>query len=144
MIEVKIVNTSSNQLPQYESVGASGLDVKANLKEPIELGVFEVKVIPTGYFVEIPEGYEIQVRSRSGLAAKSGIIVLNSPGTIDSDYRGEIGVILINLGTQKFTINNGDRIAQLVLCPVEKIQWDNVICLGSTERNSGGFGSTGV
>lgn len=144
MTEVRIVNTSSNQLPQYESVGASGLDIRANLAEPIELGVFEIKLIPTGLFIELPEHLEAQIRPRSGLALKSGITVLNSPGTIDSDYRGEIGVILINLGTQKITINNGDRIAQLVVCPIEKIKWDNVLCISETERNSKGFGSTGI
>jgi len=138
---VKIVNKSDNALPQYETGGSAGLDVRSN--EDIVLEPGEFKLVKTGLFVEIPSGYEIQVRPRSGLALKHGITVLNSPGTIDSDYRGEIGVILINHGTESFEVNLGERIAQLVLCPIERIQWMAVGSVGGTKRGDKGFGSTG-
>jgi dUTP pyrophosphatase len=138
---VKVVNKSDNALPQYETGGSAGLDVRSN--EDIVLEPGEFKLVKTGLFVEIPSGYEIQVRPRSGLALKHGITVLNSPGTIDSDYRGEIGVILINHGTESFEVNLGERIAQLVLCPIERIQWMAVGSVGGTKRGDKGFGSTG-
>jgi dUTP pyrophosphatase len=138
---VKVVNKSDNALPQYETGGSAGLDVRSNEDVVLEPGEF--KLVKTGLFVEIPSGYEIQVRPRSGLALKHGITVLNSPGTIDSDYRGEIGVILINHGTESFEVNLGERIAQLVLCPIERIQWISVGSVGGTKRGDKGFGSTG-
>jgi dUTP pyrophosphatase len=138
---VKIVNKSDNALPQYETGGSAGLDVRSN--EDGELQPGEFKLVKTGLFVEIPPGYEIQVRPRSGMALKHGVTVLNSPGTIDSDYRGEIGVILINHNTLPYAIIKGDRIAQLVLCPIERIQWMSVGSVGGTKRGEKGFGSTG-
>lgn len=139
---VKIVNKSDNALPQYETGGSAGLDVRSAEDGVLEPGEF--KLVKTGLFVEIPYGYEIQVRPRSGMALKYGVTVLNSPGTIDSDYRGEIGVILINHGKLPFAIIKGERIAQLVLCPVEKVQWLATDTLGtSTKRGEKGFGSTG-
>jgi dUTP pyrophosphatase len=139
---VKIVNESSNALPQFETGGSAGADIRSNQRTTIQPGSFEL--IKTGLFVEIPYGYEIQIRPRSGLALKHGITVLNSPGTIDSDYRGEIGVILINHGTEPFDINVGDRIAQMVLSKVEHIQWHALGSLDSgTKRGEKGFGSTG-
>ena len=142
-IEVKIVNTSGNPLPQYATAGSSGLDLRADLNSPVELQAMERKLVPTGLFIGIPEGYEAQVRPRSGLAINYGITCLNSPGTIDSDYRGEIKIVLINLSGEKQIINPGDRIAQLVLQKVEKIIWEQVSVLEETDRNSRGFGSTG-
>jgi dUTP pyrophosphatase len=138
---VKIVNKSDNALPQYETGGSAGLDVRSN--EDGELQPGEFKLVKTGLFVEIPSGYEIQVRPRSGMALKHGVTVLNSPGTIDSDYRGEIGVILINHSTLPYAIIKGERIAQLVLCPIERIQWMSVGTIGGTKRGEKGFGSTG-
>jgi dUTP pyrophosphatase len=146
---VKFINESNNPKPEYETEGASGLDLRANLEDgiDIELGPLERRIIPTGVFVELPLGIELQVRSRSGLAAKHGIMVLNSPGTVDADYRGEVGVILINLSNDKFKISHGDRIAQGVLIksggPLE-YRWEEVSELSSTERGKGGFGSTGI
>ena len=142
-IDVKIVNTSSNPLPQYATAGSSGLDLRADLNSPIELQAMERKLVPTGLFIEIPGGYEAQVRPRSGLAINHGITCLNSPGTIDSDYRGEIKIVLINLSGEKHIISPGDRIAQLVLQQVEKISWEQVSVLSETVRNNQGFGSTG-
>jgi dUTP pyrophosphatase len=142
-VEIKIVNTSENQIPGYATPGASGLDLRADLLEPVILKPMERKMIPTGLFLEIPDGYEVQVRPRSGLALKHGITCLNSPGTVDSDYRGEIKIILINLSEQEHTINSGDRIAQMVLCKVEKALLQPVIKLESTLRGEGGFGHTG-
>lgn len=142
-IEVKIVNTSNNPVPEYASDGASGVDLRANLNSPLELVPMERKLVPTGLFIELPQGYEAQVRPRSGLAIKYGITCLNSPGTIDSDYRGEIKIVLINLSGEKQIINPGDRIAQLVLQKVEKIIWEQVSFLQETVRNNRGFGSTG-
>lgn len=145
MVKVGIVNKSNNELPKYATIGSSGMDIRANIGEPIILKPFERRLIPTGIYVDLPEGYEIQVRSRSGLAYKQGLFVLNSPGTIDDDYTGEIGVILCNLSGKEQTINPGDRIAQLVLCKLEdKVEWDEREELGKvTERGAGGYGHTG-
>jgi len=145
MVKVGIVNKSNNELPKYATIGSSGMDIRANIGEPIILKPFERQLIPTGIYVDLPEGYEIQVRSRSGLAYKQGLFVLNSPGTIDDDYTGEIGVILCNLSGEEQTINPGDRIAQLVLCKLEdKVEWDEREELGKvTERGAGGYGHTG-
>jgi dUTP pyrophosphatase len=142
-VEVKIVNTSNNPLPEYATDGASGMDLRANLSVPLALEPMERKLVPTGLFIEMPRGYEAQVRPRSGLAIKQGITCLNSPGTVDSDYRGEIKIVLINLSTETQVINNGDRIAQIVFQKVEMIQWQDVKILSETVRNEGGFGSTG-
>ena len=142
-VEIKILNTSENQIPEYATFGSSGLDLRANLSEPVVLKPMERKMIPTGLFLEIPEGYEVQVRPRSGLAWKHGITCLNSPGTVDSDYRGELKVILINLSDEEHIINKGDRIAQMVLCKVQKANLQPLIKLESTLRGEGGFGHTG-
>ena len=141
--EVKIINRSSNELPQYATKGASGLDIKANLEQPVSLQPLERTLIPTGLFMEIPQDYEIQVRPRSGLAIKQGLTCLNTPGTIDADYRGEVKVILINLSNEEQTIQHGDRVAQIVLQKVEKLQWQLTEELEETQRNDGGFGHTG-
>jgi dUTP pyrophosphatase len=141
-IEVKIVNTSNNPLPEYATTGSAGMDLRADLTAPVSLHPLERKLVPTGLFIELPYGYEAQVRPRSGLAIRQGITCLNSPGTVDSDYRGEIKVVLINLSNEKQIINPGDRIAQLVLQKVEKINWEQVTVLTETVRNDGGFGST--
>jgi dUTP pyrophosphatase len=143
VIEVKIVNTSNNPLPEYATEGASGMDLRADLPSAITLQPMERKLIPTGLFIELPNGYEAQVRPRSGLAIKQGITCLNTPGTIDADYRGEIKIVLINLSGEKQIINPGDRIAQMVIQKIEKINWEQVTVLTETVRNSGGFGSTG-
>jgi dUTP pyrophosphatase len=132
------------ELPRYESIGAAGADIRAYLKNPLILHPMQKALVPTGLKMEIPKGFECQVRPRSGLAAKFGITVLNSPGTIDSDYRGEINIILINLGQETFTIQNGDRIAQLVFAPVVQVLMEESMELSNTERGSGGFGSTGL
>ena len=142
-VEIKIVNTSKNQIPEYATSGSSGLDLRANLEEPVVLNSLERQMIPTGLFLEIPTGYEVQVRPRSGLAWKHGITCLNSPGTVDSDYRGEIKIILINLSSHAHTVNNGDRIAQMVVCKVEKALLHPVLKLEDTLRGEGGFGHTG-
>jgi len=142
----KIYNASDNALPAYESATAAGVDLRANLKEPVTLAPGERKLIPTGLFMELPEGYEAQVRPRSGLAIKHGITVLNSPGTIDPDYRGEVMVILINLSDTPFQIQHGDRIAQMVIAQYQQIQWQPVASveeLSETERGAGGFGHSG-
>lgn len=144
VIPVKIINRSANVLPSYATDGASGMDVRAHLNEPVTLAPLERKLIPTGLFVEIPFGYEIQVRPRSGLALKQGLTCLNSPGTIDADYRGEIGVILINLSGQDQSIQPGDRIAQLVLQKVQRVEWNSTSELSDTIRSQGGFGHTGI
>lgn len=141
---VKIINNSGRELPAYATVGAAGMDVRANLTEPLSLQPLERFAVPTGLYAEIPAGYEIQVRPRSGLALKQGITCLNSPGTIDSDYRGEIKVILVNLSNTPQTIAPGDRIAQLVLHQVIKLTWQLQDELTPTERGSGGFGHTGL
>jgi dUTP pyrophosphatase len=140
---LKIINTSTNPLPHYATEGAAGMDVRAFLQEPVVLKSLERTAVPTGLFFEIPTGYEVQVRPRSGLALRQGITCLNTPGTIDSDYRGELKVILINLSAEPQTIHPGDRIAQLVLQKVEQVQWQPVETLTETVRSSGGFGSTG-
>lgn len=142
-VEVKIVNTSDNPLPQYATEGSSGLDIRAYLQTPIELKSLERQLIPTGLFIELPQGFEAQMRPRSGLAVKQGLTCLNSPGTIDSDYRGEIKVLLINLSDEVQIIHPGDRIGQIVIQKVEKISWSQVALLSQTIRNTGGFGSTG-
>ena len=142
-VEVKIVNTSENPLPQYATQGAAGLDLRAHLSAPLTLQPMERRLVPTGLFIELPEGYEAQVRPRSGLAIKQGITCLNSPGTVDSDYRGEIKIILVNLSGENQIIHPGDRIAQMVVQKVEKVHWTEVSVLTTSERNDGGFGSTG-
>jgi dUTP pyrophosphatase len=142
-MEVSVINTSSNNLPAYETISSAGMDVRADLKEDVTLHPLERKLIPTGLFLEIPHGYEVQVRPRSGLAYKNGVTVLNAPGTIDADYRGEVGVLLVNLSNEPFTIVSGDRIAQLVVAKVEQIEWKLTSKLSDTERGEGGFGSTG-
>jgi dUTP pyrophosphatase len=142
-MNIKIINNSTNELPIYETKASAGLDLRASLTSSITLKSFERVLVKTGLFIEIPVGYEGQVRSRSGLALKNGISVLNSPGTIDADYRGEIGVILINLSKEDFEVNPGDRIAQLVFSNVEQANWVVSDSLNTTERGDGGFGSTG-
>jgi len=142
-IELKIVNTSTNALPQYATPGSSGMDIRANLDSPKTLQSLERALIPTGIFIEIPQGYEVQVRPRSGLASKQGITCLNTPGTIDADYRGEIKIILIKLSGQEQVSQHGDRSAKLVVQKVEQAIWKPVRELEVTERNAGGFGHTG-
>ena len=142
-MQVKIVNRSPYPLPAYATALSAGLDLKANLSEPVTLGPLERAIVPTGLFIALPEGYEAQVRPRSGLAAKHGITVLNSPGTIDADYRGEVCVILVNLSNEPFEIVPGERIAQLVVAAFEQVQWEPVEVLDDTDRGAGGFGSTG-
>lgn len=143
-IKVKIVNTSRNPLPTYQTDGSAGMDVRADLEAPIVIDPLCRRLIPTGLYVAIPQGYELQMRPRSGLALKSGISLVNTPGTIDSDYRGEIGVIIINLSGEPFTVNPGDRICQMVLNRVPQLEWEEVAQLSDTDRGSGGFGHTGV
>src|SRR6188474_1382928 len=142
-INIKIVNTSANPLPQYATKGASGMDIRAFLSSPLILQPLERTLIPTGLFVEIPNGYEIQIRPRSGLAIKQGITCLNTPGTIDSDYRGEIKIILINLSAEEQVISHGDRIAQMIIQKTERAEFVQVEILNNTERAAGGFGHTG-
>jgi dUTP pyrophosphatase len=142
-MKVKIVNKSVNQLPEYSTELSAGMDLRAFLSEPVVLKPLERKLIPTGLFIELPAGYEAQIRPRSGLALKKGITVLNSPGTIDADYRGEIGVILINLSKEDFLIENGERICQMVISSHEKVEWNLTLELEETNRGAGGFGHTG-
>ena len=142
-MKVKIVNHSRFALPEYQTPLSAGLDIRANIKDSVTLMPLERAMIPTGLFVELPEGYEMQIRPRSGLAAKHGVTVLNSPGTIDADYRGEIKVILVNLSNTPFTIEAGERIAQMIVARYEQIEWEAAEELSSTERGAGGFGSTG-
>ncbi len=142
-INVPIINQSSNSLPNYATVGSSGMDIRAFIAEPMQLQPLERVLVPTGLFLEIPEGFEAQIRPRSGLAVKQGITCLNTPGTIDADYRGEIKVILINLSNEVQIINNGDRVAQMVFQKVTQIQWQQVENINETVRGTGGFGSTG-
>jgi dUTP pyrophosphatase len=143
-VKIKIVNTSGNELPHYATQGAAGMDIRASISETIILAPLQRMLIPTGIFMEIPEGYEVQIRPRSGLAFKNGITCLNTPGTIDSDYRGELKVLLINLSSEPQSINNSDRIAQLIVAKVEKAMLILVDTLTETERAAGGFGHTGV
>lgn len=142
-IQVKIINQSSNPLPCYETEGSAGMDLRANLIEPVVLKPLQRALVPTGLFIELPAGYEAQVRPRSGLAIKHGITCLNSPGTVDSDYRGEVKIILANLSGEEHTINHGDRIAQMIVSRVEQAQWQPVTVLAETKRGEGGFGHTG-
>lgn len=142
-LNIRVKNISQNPLPAYATTGSAGMDLRAHLSEPLKIGRFERKLVPTGIFMEIPEGYEGQVRPRSGLAVKHGITCLNTPGTIDSDYRGEIKVLLINLGEEIAEISNNDRIAQLVICPVTKGELQTAVELENTDRGEGGFGHTG-
>ena len=142
-IIVKIINKSANPLPEYATSGSAGMDIRASLEENLLLKPMERYLVPTGLFIELPDGYEAQVRPRSGLAIKQGLTCLNSPGTIDADYRGEIKVILINLSGEDQVIKPGDRIAQMVICPVRQIQWEPVDSISITARNEGGFGHTG-
>lgn len=143
-MNVQIINKSKHQTPNYETEGSAGMDLRANIEEPITLKPLERTIVKTGLFIALPIGFEAQVRPRSGLAAKKGITVLNSPGTVDADYRGEIGVILVNLSNEEFVINDGERIAQLVIAKHERVNWQEVEVLNETKRGSGGFGSTGV
>lgn len=142
-MKVKIVNKSANPLPEYSTLLSAGMDLRANLSEPVVLKPLERKLIPTGLYIELPAGFEAQIRPRSGLAIKKGITVLNSPGTIDADYRGEICAILVNLSSEDFMIENGERICQMVVARHEKVEWHETSELVDTERGSGGFGHTG-
>ena len=143
-MKVCVVNRSNHRLPEYSTPMSAGVDLKANISEPITLGPLQRILIPTDLYMAIPEGYELQIRSRSGLALKSGIFCLNSPGTIDADYRGNVGVILANFSDTPFIINPGDRVAQAVLNKFEKIEWKEVTTLDETERGTGGFGHSGI
>lgn len=141
---IKIINKSAHPTPSYETSASAGMDLRANLTEPILLKPLQRAVIKTGLFIALPQGFEAQVRPRSGLAAKHGISVLNAPGTIDADYRGEIGVILVNISNEDFMVNDGDRVAQMVIARFEHTKWDEVNVLDETQRGKGGFGSTGI
>lgn len=142
-MQVRIINQSSNPLPQYETTGSAGMDLRAALEAPVSLSPMERRLIPTGLFIELPAGYEAQIRPRSGLAIKKGLTLVNAPGTIDSDYRGEIKIILINLSTERQIIEPGERIAQMVIAKYEQIKWQEAEVLSETGRGAGGFGSTG-
>lgn len=141
---VKVVNQSKHELPQYATQSSAGLDLRANLDAPVELKPLQRTLVPTGLYIELPHGYEAQIRPRSGLAFKNGITVLNSPGTIDADYRGEVKVLLVNLSDAPFVINDGERIAQMVIARHEQISWESVSSLEETQRGAGGFGHTGT
>ncbi|NER13213.1 dUTP diphosphatase [Leptobacterium flavescens] len=143
-MNIRIINKSEHALPAYETEASAGMDLRASLTDPVTLKPLERAIIKTGLFIELPIGYEAQVRPRSGLAAKKGISVLNAPGTIDADYRGEIGVILVNLSNEDFVVENGERIAQMVIARHERADWEEVSELSETSRGAGGFGSTGV
>lgn len=143
-MKVRIVNTSQHEVPAYATVASAGMDLRANLSEPVVLKPLERSLVATGLFIELPVGYEAQIRPRSGLAFKKGITVLNSPGTIDADYRGEIKVLLVNLSNENFTVENGERIAQMIIAAHEKVEWEQVESLEETVRGAGGFGHTGV
>lgn len=143
-MKVKIINKSKHALPCYATPLSAGMDIRANIDAPITLEPLERKLIPTGLYIELPQGYEAQIRPRSGLAIKKGISILNSPGTIDADYRGEICVILINLSNETFIIEDGERICQMVIAKHEQVNWEEVKILGETERGAGGFGHTGI
>lgn len=140
---LKVINRSKHPLPEYQTPLAAGLDLRANLDEPITLAPLERKLIGTGLFIELPEGFEAQIRPRSGLAFKHGLTVLNTPGTVDADYRGEIKVLLVNLSKEEFLVQDGERIAQMVIAKHEQIQWESVEFLSETQRGEGGYGSTG-
>lgn len=142
-MKVNIINRSHHPLPAYATTNSAGLDLRANLSEPVVLGPLERRLIPTGLYIALPAGYEAQVRPRSGLALKHGIGLVNAPGTIDADYRGEIGVLLVNLSNEPFTVNDGERIAQLVVARYEQVEWQPAESLPDTERGAGGFGHTG-
>jgi dUTP pyrophosphatase len=144
MMQVKIVNLSAHPLPSYETIASAGMDLRANLGSPEVIGPLQRKLIPTGLFIELPTGYEAQIRPRSGLALKKGITVLNSPGTIDADYRGEIKILLVNLSAEDFTVENGERIAQMIVSSHERVEWVRTESLLETERGAGGFGHTGT
>lgn len=144
MMQIQITNKSKHALPSYETDASAGMDLRANIDESITLKPLERTIVKTGLFIALPVGFEAQVRPRSGLAAKNGITVLNAPGTVDADYRGEIGVILVNLSNENFVINDGERIAQLVIAKHERANWEEVEVLSKTKRGAGGFGSTGV
>lgn len=143
-VHIKIINKSGHPLPSYETMSSAGMDLRANIEAPTTLKPLERAIVKTGIFIELPQGYEAQIRPRSGLAAKKGITVLNSPGTIDADYRGEIGIILVNLSNQDFTIENGERIAQMIISKHERAVFIEAEELSETERGAGGFGSTGI
>ncbi|HEY9004101.1 MAG TPA: dUTP diphosphatase [Mucilaginibacter sp.] len=143
-MNIRIINRSKNTLPAYETIHSAGMDLRADLESTVLLNPMERKLIPTGLHIELPEGYEAQIRPRSGLAYKHGISIVNSPGTIDADYRGEIKVLLINLSTEPFEINTGDRIAQMIVSKHEKVEWQQVEILNETTRGAGGYGHTGV
>ncbi|USD26693.1 dUTP diphosphatase [Flagellimonas marinaquae] len=143
-MKIKIINTSGHKLPHYETLASAGMDLRADIDSPITLKPLERAIVPTGLFMELPVGYEAQVRPRSGLAAKKGITVLNAPGTIDADYRGNVGVILVNLSNEDFIVENGERIAQMVIAKHERAEWEEVETLSETDRGEGGFGSTGT
>ncbi len=143
MVRLPVINNSQFDLPQYESDAAAGLDLRANIEAPIVLAPLQRRIVPTGLSIALPEGYEAQIRPRSGLAAKYGLTVLNAPGTIDADYRGDIGVILINLSEEEYTLQPGERIAQMVIAPFIQIRWEVVNSLSATARGEKGFGSTG-
>lgn len=143
-MKIKIINKSGHKLPHYETLASAGMDLRADLESPLTLKPLERAIVPTGLFIELPVGYEAQVRPRSGLAAKKGITVLNTPGTIDADYRGNVGVILVNLSNEDFTLENGERIAQMVIAKHERAEWEEVGALSDTDRGEGGFGSTGT
>ncbi len=143
-MKIKIVNRSAHALPAYETIASAGMDLRANNEEPVVINSLERALIPTGLYIELPDGYEAQIRPRSGLAARHGLTILNSPGTIDADYRGEIRVILVNLSKEPFTVNRGERIAQMIISRHETAEWVEVETLNETERGAGGFGHTGV
>lgn len=143
-MKIQIINKSKHVLPSYETIASAGMDLRANISEPIVLKPLERAIVKTGLFIALPVGSEAQVRPRSGLAAKKGVTVLNAPGTVDADYRGEIGVILANISNEDFVVNDGERIAQLIIAKHERAEWEEVEILSETERGAGGFGSTGV
>lgn len=143
-MQVKVINKSKHELPSYQSDSAAGMDIRANIEEDIILKPLERSLIPTGLFIELPQGYEAQIRPRSGLAYKHGLTVLNSPGTVDADYRGEIKVLLVNLSNDSFVVKDGERVAQMVIAKHEQITWENTDMLSETLRGAGGYGSTGV
>lgn len=144
MIKVQIINRSHHSLPQYATISSAGMDLRANIDEPIVIKPLERRLIPTGLFISLPVGFEAQVRPRSGLALKKGITVLNSPGTIDADYRGEVGIILINLSSEDWTVTDGERIAQMIVARHEQVEWEPVQVLDDTDRGAGGFGHSGL